>query len=96
MERHLLLLMFASFLLRVMRLTSYKTIQGVAVRRFPSSLVMLGYCFFQKAFARFLPNRLCHVSGHVFLSCWWDEQGSCPLVSVKSKLDVFHFAKLLK
>ena len=58
--------MFASFLLRVMCLTSYKTIQGVAVRRFPSSLVMLGYCFFQKVPVRFLPNRLCHVSGHFF------------------------------
>ena len=39
-ERYLLLLMFASFFLRVMCLTSYKTIQGIAVRRFPSSLVM--------------------------------------------------------
>ena len=71
-----------------MCLTSYKTIQGIAVRRFPSSLVMLGYCFFSETPARFLPNRLSNVSCHVFLSCWWDEQGSCPLVSLKSKLEM--------
>ena len=67
---------------RVMCLTSYKTIQGIAVRTFLSSLVMLGYCFFSES-AYFLPNRLRHVSCHVFLSCWWDEQGSCPLVNLK-------------
>ena len=36
--------------------------------------------FLQKAPARFLPNRLCRVSCHVFWLCWWDEQGLCRLV----------------
>ena len=51
-ERYLLLLMFASFFLRVMCLTNYKTIQGIAVRRFPSSLVMLGYCLSRERLRR--------------------------------------------
>ena len=79
-----------------MCLTSYKTIQGIAVRRFPSSLVMLGYCFFRNA---------CSLSAESFVQCIMPRfsillVGWARLVpSCEFKIEVgnvFHFAKLLK
>ena len=97
--KDIFLLMFA-FFLRVMWLTSDKTIQGIAVRRFPSSPSHAWL-----SWLLFFSESACPLSTESFVPCIMPRffillVGWARLVpSCEFKIEagnVFHFAKLLK